>query len=336
MEELKKAAKNISNIFIQGASNIARYGIEQFIEFARRNKDLERVELFNKVQEAEHILVSARDTEAALRNGLLFILGKMKKDIDKGKEEDIIKLIEKHGHDFLELLEKTKRDIAKFGARIIPDDDPKFVIMTHCHTSTVDELLFKAAEMGKTFTVVCTESRPLYQGRITAEKLTDAGIKVVQIVDSAMRWAVRKRGVDIIITGANAISGDGTILNKIGAKLLALVAHENHIPYYVATNMFKYNPSTIYGETNKIEMRNPNELYRDWDEVPKSHYRAINPAFESVERVYINGLITEAGIFPSSDIHEMFSHYYPKLSKMYDDIEHERTFFANTSHEKRK
>ncbi len=329
MEQLKKAAENISNIFIQGATNIALYGIEHFIKFAKRHRDLEKEELFKKLKMAEDVLVSARDTEATLKNGLLYILGMLKRDMKNRPDEDIIKLIEKHGNEFNDMLKETKKKIAKFGSRLIPENDEKFTIMTHCHSSTVDEVLLRAADEGKKFRVVVTETRPLYQGRITSKVLAEHGIKVFNIVDSAMRWATSSIKVHSIITGANALSGDGTVLNKTGAKLMALVAKENHIPYYVATNLFKYNPSTVYGEGHKIEMRDPTELTRDWDEVPKKNFRAINPSFESIERVYINGLITELGIFPSSDIHEMFSHYYKDLCNMYEEIEHENTHFQN-------
>ena len=110
---------------------------------------------------------------------------------------------------------------------------------------------------------------------------------------------------------------------------MALVAKENHVPFYVATNLMKYNPSTIYGRGQKIEMRDPEELTRDWDDKPEKHFHALNPAFECIERVYINGLISELGIFPSSDIHDMFSHYYKDLSDTYREIENEETYFQN-------
>ena len=62
-----------------------------------------------------------------------------------------------------------------------------------------------------------------------------------------MRWAVRHFQVDLIIIGADSITSEGTIINKIGSRLLALVAHEEHVPFYVASPLLKYNPETNLG-----------------------------------------------------------------------------------------
>ena len=46
-----------------------------------------------------------------------------------------------------------------------------------------------------------------------------------------MRWASRKLEVDLIIIGADAITSEGTVLNKIGSRLLALVEMKNIFPF---------------------------------------------------------------------------------------------------------
>ncbi len=76
-----------------------------------------------------------------------------------------------------------------------------------------------------------------------------------------MRWAVNHFEVDLILIGADSITSEGTVLNKIGSRLLALVAHEEHLPFYVASPLLKYNPETSFGLLEKIEMRNPNEIW---------------------------------------------------------------------------
>ena len=193
--------------------------------------------------EAEKILYNSRPTEPAMRNGLMYVIGKLMNDVKNGiLDTDLAKMAEIYGTEYEDLLNDSKKRIAKFGSRLIPKDAAHYVIQTHCHSAVVEEILIEAKQQGKNFKVVATETRPFYQGRTTAKKLVEAGIEVTQVVDSAMRWVSRNMEVDLMIIGADAITSEGTVLNKIGSRLLALVANEEHIPLYVATPLLKYNP----------------------------------------------------------------------------------------------
>ncbi|OLS14055.1 MAG: translation initiation factor IF-2 [Promethearchaeota archaeon CR_4] len=212
------------------------------------------------------------------------------------------------------MLTESKALITQYGAHRIPDSTSpnRFVIFTHCHSSIVTGILIEAHKQGKQFDVICTETRPRYQGRLTAQELADAGIHVTQVVDSAMRWAIHNYEVDLILIGADAITSDGTVLNKIGSRLLALVAREEHVPFYVASPLLKYNPETVFGKWEKIDMRDGNEIWGKYEKKPEN-IEILNPAFETVARTYINALITEAGVFPPENVHWHFRERYPVL-----------------------
>ena len=190
------------------------------------------------------------------------------------------------------MLKNSKRRIAEIGSRRIPSSSQKFNVMTHCHSSLVTAILLEAKNQNKNFKVINTETQPRLQGRKTAKKLVEAGIEVIHVVDSAMRWAVRHFEVNLILIGVDSITSEGTIINKIGSRLLALVAHEEHVPFYVASPLLKYNPETNLGILETIEMREPEEI---WENPPKG-VEILNPAFETVSRRYIDGLITEANL----------------------------------------
>ncbi|WP_457559676.1 translation initiation factor eIF-2B [Candidatus Harpocratesius sp.] len=327
MDHLKSAASKITSLEIQGATNIAIYAVKEFIAFAQRHKDESNETLWKDLLTAEQIFARSRSTEPAMRNGLLFILGKIKHDQHQGIEVNLAKMVEIYGNEYISILKASKSQIAKYGARLIPEKSSEpFVVQTHCHSSIVEAIFVEAKKQGRHFKVISTETRPFYQGRITAKKLMDHGIEVIQVVDSAMRWAARNLGTDLIIIGADAVTSEGTVLNKIGSRLLALVAHEEHIPLYVATPLLKYNPGTAFGNFEKIEMRDTVEIYKDWDEKP-DQLKILNPAFETVNRLYISGVITEAGIFPSGQVHSNFRHVYPFLQNAYQSIEHEELEF---------
>jgi ribose 1,5-bisphosphate isomerase len=309
MEQLLKDAQKIKSLEIQGASNIAISAIDFLSDYAKRLK-CENVDVcFSKLYEAREILIDTRPTEPAMKNGLKFIMNKLEQEKDAIIAEYISDIIEKYKNLYYDMLQNSKMKIAKIGARRFPSKGQKFSVMTHCHSSLVTGILLEAKKQGKDFKVINTETQPRLQGRKTAKKLLEAGIEVFHVIDSAMRWAVRHYQVDLILIGADSITSEGTIINKIGSRLLALVAHEEHVPFYVASPLLKYNPETNLGILEIIEMRDPQEI---WDNPPKG-IEILNPAFETVSRRYIDGLITEAGIFASSHISNYFKKFYPEM-----------------------
>jgi len=335
MKQLKEAASKITKLEIQGATNVAMFAVQSLIEFVKRNAHLNHQKLWVKLYEAEKILFNSRPTEPAMRNGLMYIIGKLRRDENHGVEVDLPKMVEIYGEEYDKVIKESKKRIAKYGARLIPAGRPDFTVQTHCHSSVVEGILIEAKKQGKEFKVVATETRPFYQGRMTAAKLMDHGIEVTQVVDSAMRWVARNLKSDIIIIGADAVTSEGTVLNKIGSRLLALVAREDHIPLYVATPLLKYSPNSAFGNYEHIEMRNVQEIIKDWPNAPKG-LKLLNPAFETVNRLYINGLITEAGLFPSGEVASMFRHTYRFLYEVYDELEHkEKIVYDENDHQEK-
>lgn len=320
MEELLLKAERIRSLEIQGATNTALMAIQFLSDYARVLECSSIEECIENLKEAKKILEKTRPTEPAMQNGLNFIMNKLKKCRSDICVEDVPGRIKKYKNEYEKLILEAKTKIAEIGANRIPKikekderdkfrEDIDFIVMTHCHSSVVTGILLKAKAQGKNFKVINTETQPKLQGRKTARELLDAGIEVLHIVDSAMRWAVSTYQVDLIIIGADSITSEGTVLNKIGSRLLALVAHEEHVPFYVASPLLKYQPLTTVGFLEEIETRASEEVWKD----PPKNLRVLNPAFETVSRRYIDGLITEAGIFASSHAHLYFSRLYPDL-----------------------
>ncbi|MFX0155044.1 MAG: translation initiation factor eIF-2B [Candidatus Hodarchaeota archaeon] len=309
MEQLLKDAERIKSLEIQGATNIAISAIDFLSNYAKRLKCKIFEKCFEKLCKARDLLVDTRPTEPAMKNGLKFIMSSLEREKESIIPEFISDFIEKYKNLYYNMLQNSKKRIAEIGARRFPPIGQKFVVMTHCHSSLVTGIFLEAKKQGKDFKVINTETQPRLQGRKTSQELLKAGIKVIHVVDSAMRWAVKHYQVDIIIIGADSITSEGTIINKIGSRLLALVAHEEHVPFYVASPLLKYNPETNLGILETIEMRNPLEI---WENPPEG-IEILNPAFETVSRRYIDGLITEVGIFASSHVPNYFTKTYPEM-----------------------
>ncbi len=295
--------RDIKEVKIQGARNVAKAALEavqesisSFKGSADELKSLLSVVIFR--------LMNARPTEPMTRDLLTNLLQHLLaysnlNNVDKMKKA-IMQDLEEH----LEKMEASLAVIADIGANLIENGS---VVMTICHSSTVTTLLKKAHDRGKLDEVISCETRPLFQGRITAKELADHGIRVKSIVDGAMAHYMDE--ADIVIVGADAIQADGSFVNKIGTRALAIVAKEHNAPFYSAAELFKYDAQSIFGFRERIEMRDPAEV---WPEAPK-HVRVLNPAFDLIEARYLTAYITERGIVTPQSLPLIFKEAYSSV-----------------------
>lgn len=305
MKLLQKVADDIISLKIQGATAVAVEGIKALGSFAERVPVNSIEEFTKKMDAARDILVNTRPTEPALRNGMRKIFFDVHHS--NGGLDDMRQLISQTANEYLDLIKTTKETIIQTGAALIQDE---YTVMTHCHSSITSAIFVRAQEMGKNIRAICTETRPRYQGRKTARELVEAGIPTIQVVDSGMRWIARRESIDMICIGLDAVTSQGTVLNKIGSRLLALAAKESDIPFYVAGPLLKFDSDTAFGQRTIIEMRDDSEILADWENAPKG-LKVLNPAFESVSRDLIDGMITEVGIFPPTLVFNIVKEEYP-------------------------
>jgi ribose 1,5-bisphosphate isomerase len=301
LESIQEAAGQIKRLEIQGARNVAIAAIKAIQKLSGETNAKNKRQLLKELSASKEILFASRETEPLMRNAVRFLLAR----IEESKEEKIkalTKIVSAASQQFLNMLEDSKEKIAEIGAKRIRDNA---VILTHCHSSTVTHLLKKARQDGKSFEVICTETRPVFQGRITVREMLDLGVKTTFIVDSAARYFMNK--VDLVIVGCDAITSEGNVINKIGTSLIALAAQEARTPFYAVSELLKFDPATMYGDYEKIEERSPSEI---WDKAPKKLI-VRNPAFDVTRRDFIHGIICEEGIISPHSIIEVMHRKYP-------------------------
>ncbi len=304
IEAVELAAKRIKTLEVQGARNVAITAIKAIEELTTSSRAQNKTQFVNELSKAREILFSSRETEPLMRNAVRQIIHEVEKS-KEGNPKELADLVRQISSKFLRNLETSKERIAEIGSKRIQSSSR---ILTHCHSSTVTYLFEKAKKEGKQFEVICTETRPLFQGRITAQELLDLGIKTTMIVDSAVRFFMNK--VDFVMVGADAITSEGNVVNKIGTSLIALAANEARTPFYVVSELLKFDPSTVYGDYEKIEERNPNEI---WSNAP-SKIEIRNPAFDITRRNFIHGIICEEGIISPHSVLEVVRKKYPWLT----------------------
>ncbi|MDH5390525.1 MAG: S-methyl-5-thioribose-1-phosphate isomerase [Candidatus Bathyarchaeota archaeon] len=295
------AAERIKRLEVQGARNVAITAIKAIEEEAKDSKAKQKGEFLRELSEAKDILFASRETEPFMRNAIRYVMHAVEKS-DEKKVKELVDLISSVSKQFLKNLKRSKEEIANIGSKRIHSSSK---ILTHCHSSTVSHMLKRAKREGKSFEVICTESRPVFQGRITAKEMLDAGIKTTLIVDSAVRFVMNE--VDLVVVGADAITSEGNVINKIGTSVVALAASEARTPFYVVSELLKFDPLTIYGDYEKIEERSFREI---WEEPPQG-LMIRNPAFDVTRRDFIHGIICEEGIISPHSIIEVVRRRYP-------------------------
>jgi translation initiation factor 2B subunit (eIF-2B alpha/beta/delta family) len=255
-KEFNKIISEIKTVRIQGAENIAKSGVKAYL--LKPNK-----------KSAKKIL-KTRPTEPLLQNAI--------KSISKSKSP------KRTAKKFLRNLEKSHDMISKKGASLIKDD---MNIYTHCHSSTVIDILKYAKKtLKKKFVVYTTEVEPLLQGRKTAEDLSKAKIPVVITPDLAAEQSMKK--CDLFLFGADAFTSK-EVANKIGTSTLVKLAKLYKVPTYTC------GVSTKFTRKIKVEKRSPREV---WTRRSKN-ITILNPAFDKTKLKDLNGIISEFGIFQS-------------------------------------
>ncbi len=298
---VERAARRIKALEVQGARNVAITAIKAIEELTAKSKAQNKTQFMNELFKARNILFSSRETEPLMRNAVRQIIHEVERSKQKELKE-LATLVHQAANKFLQNLETSKKKIAEIGSKRIKSSSR---ILTHCHSSTVTHIFERAQKEGKKFEIICTETRPRFQGRITAKELIDLNIKTTMIVDSAARFFINN--VDFVIVGADAITSEGNVINKIGTSLIALAANEARTPFYVVSELLKFDPSTVYGDYEKIEERNPNEI---WAEAP-SKLKIRNPAFDITRRNFIHGIICEEGVISPHSVLEVVRKTHP-------------------------
>jgi methylthioribose-1-phosphate isomerase len=195
------------------------------------------------------------------------------------------------------------RAMGTHGAALIADGCG---VLTHCNTGTLATAglgtalaaMFVAHEQGKRFRVFADETRPLLQGaRLTAWELVQAGIDVTLICDGMAAQVMREKKVQLVIVGADRITANGDVANKIGTYGLAILADFHDVPFYVAAPSSTFDLSLKNGSAIPIEQRDPREVTHGFGrQTGPDGVKVYNPAFDVTPAGLITGIVTERGL----------------------------------------
>ncbi len=264
-----------------------------------------------KIENDKNKLIYSRPTAINLAKGIEFVWQAIQRT---ASEEVVYNQAETFATNELE----SCKQIGLYGIELIEaiykQKQQPVNILTHCNAGwlacgdygTALAPVFEAHQRKIPIHVWVDETRPLNQGsRITAWELHNENIPYHIIADNTGGLLMMNHLVDMVLVGADRITANGDVANKIGTYLKALCAKEHHIPFYVAAPLSTFDFSLCEGKDIIIEERNPNELKTIKAKVNNElsdvvllpdEFSCKNYAFDVTPAKFIDAYITEKGI----------------------------------------
>ncbi|MEJ5241068.1 MAG: S-methyl-5-thioribose-1-phosphate isomerase [Anaerolineales bacterium] len=298
-----QVAQAIHEMVVRGAPAIGAAAGFGMALAALNSKATDRKAFLEDLHQAAQVLKAARPTAVNLAWAVDRILRVVEQSAApvNGLREQVLEEAQRIADEDVEV----NRRIAEYGATLIEDGD---TIIHHCNTgalATVDwgtalGVIRMAHEQGKRIHVLVDETRPRLQGaRLTAWELEQYGIPYEIITDNAAGFFLRRGEVQKVFFGADRVTANGDVANKIGTYMLALAAKDNGVPAYAVVPTSTVDLSLRRGEEIPIEMRSAIEvlgLQFQGEPIAPQNAKARNPAFDVTPARLITAIVTENGI----------------------------------------
>lgn len=196
-------------------------------------------------------------------------------------------------------------------ALAVMDDPGRFSVLTHCNTGalatggygTALGVVRRLHETGRLANVFADETRPWLQGsRLTAWELARDNIPVTLNSDSAAAAILRRGEVKWVIVGADRITANGDVANKIGTYSLAVLARYHQVRFMVVAPASTVDMALSSGQDIPIEERDSSELLElQGTPIAPRNINAYNPVFDVTPASLIDVIVTERGVVTSPD-----------------------------------
>ncbi|AJE22125.1 S-methyl-5-thioribose-1-phosphate isomerase [Azotobacter chroococcum] len=249
------------------------------------------------------VLAESRPTAV----NLFWALDRMRERLARLKEgEDVLAALEAEAVGIHESDREANLTMAQLGVELIRKHSGKpQALLTHCNTGALATGGFgtalgviRAAHLdGLVERVYADETRPWLQGsRLTAWELAEEGVPVSLNVDGAAAHLMKTRGITWVIVGADRITAEGDVANKIGTYQLAVVAMHHGVRFMVVAPSSTIDMSLQGGEEIPIEERDGRELLEVGGKRVAAAVEAVNPVFDVTPADLIDAIVTERGV----------------------------------------
>jgi len=319
-KKFDKIFKDVRSLQVQGATSVTNIVIDALLEDEDEitKQSVSKEDFIAEIRSVAKKLSLIKPSETMAQNTLGFILFELQ-DPEVKDVKDCSKIVVNKAREIKELIKKNEKLFVKNGLKVVKSFKKEYRplnVFTHCHSSGVRNILRSVSNSkdGISLKVFSTETRPVFQGRMTAKKMVDDNIDVTMIMDSAAPFVISKKSgseldIDLVLMGSDAITINGASINKIGSYGISVAAQYEKIPLYIVTSVLKIKR----GFYDIMDIPMETESYKNlWMESPKG-LNVVNFAFDMVPAEFITGFITEFGVLKPEEIKGVIKENYPRL-----------------------
>jgi methylthioribose-1-phosphate isomerase len=303
-EDAAAVCAAIRNLVVRGAPAIgitAAYGVVLAAQ-VRRAQDLDSWR--ERLEQDIHLLATARPTAV----NLSWALQRMQRCLEQLAEEaPVAALLEQarriHAEDIA-----ANHSMGEHGAGLLRRGDS---VLTYCNTGSLATggfgtalgVIRSAWNTGKMENVYACETRPWLQGaRLTAWELVRDRIPVTLLTDNSAAILMQGKYVQWVITGADRITANGDVINKIGTYNLAISCHHHGLQFMVVAPCSTLDFTLDSGQAVEIEQRAADEILTlGGVRVAAEGASAWNPVFDVTPAGLVDYLVTERGVIAAPD-----------------------------------
>ena len=295
-------ANAISMMIIRGAPAIGVAGAMGVALGSNEFQSLKQTARESKFHEIADILFKSRPTAVNLR----WALRRMERIFNQNKHDGFQKLKNEMIKEAISIFQEDitiNRSMAEHGQSFIKSG---MTLLTYCNTGTLATAGYGTAlgviryahEIGKKISVYVSETRPYLQGaRLTSWELKKLNIPQTLITDNMVAYLMYLKKVDAIFVGADRIAANGDVANKIGTYMVARLAYDHGLPFYVVAPTSTIDFECPSGEDIPIEERSKEELIKlNGISLGLEEISVFNPSFDITPSRFITAIITEKGI----------------------------------------
>jgi methylthioribose-1-phosphate isomerase len=309
LDDVVDVAGAIRDMVVRGAPAIgitAAYGVV----LAARRRYAESPEGWRALLAGDiRVLAAARPTAV----NLSWALQRMARRSDAITGDPFDEMLNEARRIHAEDLEANRR-MGEYGAGLIRAGDS---VLTYCNTGSLATggygtalgVIRSAWQTGRLERVFAGETRPWLQGaRLTAWELTRDRIPVTLITDNSAAFLMQQRQVQWVIVGADRVTANGDVINKIGTYNLAISCRHHGVGFMVAAPRSTLDFTLSCGQAVEIEHRPADEvLTLAGRRIAADGATAWNPAFDITPAELVDCLVTENGVIQAPDTKKLAS-----------------------------
>ena len=284
--------RKILNGEILGASRSIRLINQAFCIQADESRDVSA--LASHIRQWADYLVQTRGAlSPAVGNAIQIVLKGLEKASADDRVDDVRSFLHIQVEAYNQRSIENVQKIAQIGANLLADGQ---TVMAYDYSSSVTQVLSRAAENGKHLKVVIPESRALNGGLPILREILPCGHDVLFTVDAAMGQELKR--CQAVLVGAESLTAQGGFWTTIGTCSAAILAQYHRVPFYVPTELIKFDLRSqrgVYRSVERVDL--PIFDFQDLASLPE-RVKVECDDLEYTPRELVTAYITEQGLLP--------------------------------------